>query len=109
MDVGQTLTVDFIMSLDGFGAADDWPGLWGYDSPEYIAWLERFLPTLPSSLRTPAIVTDRNDPKLAHLDGLNLSRAWCMRAICAVPPKRRFHRTRRTRSTARHPSWKRRL
>ncbi len=36
---------------------------------------------------TPAIVTDRTDPKLVHLDGLNLSRAWCMRSIAsALPP-----------------------
>jgi hypothetical protein len=32
-------------------------------------------------------VTDRSDPKLVHLDGLNLSRAWCMRSIAsALPP-----------------------
>jgi len=54
---------------------------------ELIAWLERFLPRLPASLRTPATVTDRGDPKLAHLDGLNLSRAWCMRSLCAVLPE----------------------
>jgi hypothetical protein len=53
----------------------------------FAAWLERFLPRgLPPSLQTPAIVADRSDPKLAHLDGLNLSRAWCMRAIAAALP-----------------------
>ena len=32
-------------------------------------------------------MTDRSDPKLVHLDGLNLSRAWCMRSIAtALPP-----------------------
>lgn len=36
----QTLTVDFIMSLDGFGAAEGWPGFWGMEGPEYLAWLE---------------------------------------------------------------------
>jgi hypothetical protein len=36
----------------------------------------------------PAIVTDRSDPKLVHLDGLNLSRAWCMRNIAAALPAR---------------------
>ncbi len=35
----------------------------------------------------PAIVTDRTDPKLVHLDGLNLSRAWCMRSIAAALPR----------------------
>jgi hypothetical protein len=37
-------------------------------------------------LRAPAIVSDRSDPKLAHLDGLNLSRAWCLRAIANALP-----------------------
>jgi len=31
-------------------------------------------------------VTDRTDPQLVHLDGLNLSRAWCMRSIAAALP-----------------------
>jgi hypothetical protein len=35
----------------------------------------------------PAVVTDRGDGKLVHLDGLNLSRAWCMRRIAAALPK----------------------
>jgi dihydrofolate reductase len=34
------LLIDFITSLEGYGAADGWPGLWGMDVPEYIAWLE---------------------------------------------------------------------
>jgi hypothetical protein len=50
----------------------------------FAAWLHAFLPALPSSLREPAIVSDRTDGKLAHLDGLNLSRAWCMRNIAAA-------------------------
>jgi dihydrofolate reductase len=33
------LLVDFITSLDGYGAADDWPGWWGLEGPEYLAWL----------------------------------------------------------------------
>lgn len=35
-----TLTVDFISSLDGWAAADGWPGLWGLGGPEYLAWLD---------------------------------------------------------------------
>ncbi|KNX38671.1 dihydrofolate reductase family protein [Luteipulveratus halotolerans] len=35
----QTLMVDFIISLDGYGAATDWPGLWGLGGPEYFAFL----------------------------------------------------------------------
>ena len=41
----QELTVDLIISLDGYASAADWPGLWGYWSPEYLAWLEEQPPT----------------------------------------------------------------
>ena len=33
------LLVDFITSLDGYGAAEGWPGWWGMEGPEYLAWL----------------------------------------------------------------------
>lgn len=33
------LMVDFIISLDGYAAAEDWPGLWGMGGPEYLAWI----------------------------------------------------------------------
>jgi len=57
--------------------------------PKFPIWLHAFLPRgLPASLQKPALVTDRTDPKLAHLDGLNLSRAWCLRAISnSLPAK----------------------
>jgi hypothetical protein len=55
---------------------------------EFSEWFHRFLPQLeqghPKNLLTPATVSDRTDPKLVHLDGLNLSRAWCMRNIAAA-------------------------
>jgi dihydrofolate reductase len=35
----QELIVDFITSLDGYGAAEGWPGLWGLQGPEYLGWL----------------------------------------------------------------------
>ncbi|MFD8431014.1 dihydrofolate reductase family protein [Streptomyces coelicoflavus] len=34
------LMVDFIISLDGYAAADGWPGFWGMEGPEYLAWLD---------------------------------------------------------------------
>lgn len=34
------LLVDFITSLDGFGSAEGWPGWWGLEGPEYLAWLD---------------------------------------------------------------------
>jgi hypothetical protein len=58
---------------------------------EFRDWFHGFLPELcrgkPKSLLEPAAVPDRKDPKLVHLDGLNLSRAWCMLHIAAALPK----------------------
>lgn len=34
------LMIDYITSLDGYGAAEGWPGWWGLEGPEYLAWLE---------------------------------------------------------------------
>lgn len=57
---------------------------------EFRAWFHRYLPGVakgePASLLAPATVTDRTDPQLVHLDGLNLSRAWCMKGIAAALP-----------------------
>jgi hypothetical protein len=55
------------------------------EAHEFVDWFDAFLPCLtngePATLFTPAIVSDRSDGKIAHLDGLNLSRAWCWRGI----------------------------
>ena len=58
--------------------------------PEFRGWFDAFLPRLvegqPATLFRPARVSDRSDGKIAHLDGLNLSRAWCWREIAAALP-----------------------
>jgi hypothetical protein len=52
---------------------------------QYWDWIHHFLPgieeTKPISLYKPVNVSDRTDPKIVHLDGLNLSRAWCLYGI----------------------------
>ena len=54
---------------------------------DFAVWLDAFLPALAATMPAPAIVDDRSDPYLVHLDGLNLSRAWCMQGIAhALPP-----------------------
>lgn len=97
-------------ALAWFSADADYPGGWepsGADflSPalceaelmsqllppdEFGVWLERFLPGIasrqPTSLFTSATVSDSADGQIAHLHGLNLSRAWCWRRIAEVLP-----------------------
>jgi len=55
---------------------------------QFRAWFSAFLPRVagrqPATLFAPATVSDRSDGKIAHLDGLNLSRAWCWRGIASV-------------------------
>lgn len=57
---------------------------------DYARWLGAFLPQVARSATgrwlSPAVVTDRADPKLAHVDGLNLSRAWMLEGIASGLP-----------------------
>ena len=57
---------------------------------EFYAWFQTFAPQIkdqePQSIFQPARVADRSDPQIVHLDGLNLSRAWCMQGIASVLP-----------------------
>jgi hypothetical protein len=57
---------------------------------EFAAWLKTFLPGIPTTDSGDwlpiGVVTDRTDGKLAHLDGLNLSRAWMLEGIAAGLP-----------------------
>jgi hypothetical protein len=62
---------------------------------DFATWLRAFLPQIPQvssqggkgAWLTPGVVTDRSDPKLAHIDGLNLSRAWMLEGIASGLPK----------------------
>ncbi len=69
-------------------------------------WFDRFLPGIaegrPATLFGPASVTDRTDGKIAHLDGLNLSRAWCWRALAAALPASDRRRSSMEEASARH-------
>lgn len=55
---------------------------------DFTGWFARFLPRLaegePATLFRPVAVSDRSDGKIVHLDGLNLSRAWCWRSLAAA-------------------------
>jgi hypothetical protein len=102
----QALVVERALSY--FGADRDYPAGWepgggDFFSPclmeadlmrrvlppdEFRRWLYAFLPGVsrgePPGLFTPATVTDRTDPQIVHLDGLNLSRAWCIQGIASA-------------------------
>jgi hypothetical protein len=59
--------------------------------PEFAKWLADFMPQIPMTGNgdwlKPVVSPDPSDPKLAHLDGLNLSRAWMLEGILsALPP-----------------------
>ena len=59
-----------------------------YPAIEFANWLDRFL-SIPGEgdWLSPAVVSDRSDPHIVHLDGLNLSRAWMLEGIAsALPP-----------------------
>src|SRR5256886_12735802 len=93
-------------AIDYFGNDRDYPAAWepgGNDFfspclieadlmrrvlPEFRGWFDGFLPEMTASLVEPARVSDRNDGQLAHLDGLNLSRAWCYFSLARALPDR---------------------
>lgn len=60
------------------------------DADAFRTWFNAFLPRVgsrkPATLFIPVGVSDRSDGKIAHLDGLNLSRAWCWREIASALP-----------------------
>lgn len=67
------------------------------DTGKYTAWLSGFLPSIPihegSDWLPLAVVTDPTDGKLAHLDGLNISRAWMLEGIASGLPDSDLRRT----------------
>ena len=60
-------------------------------SQEYAHWLRTFMPQIPTRGQAkwlePVVSPDPSDPKLAHLDGLNLSRAWMLEGMASGLPK----------------------
>jgi hypothetical protein len=92
-----------------FGTDADYPGEWEPDGADFLSpalceaelmallppaefgpWLSRFPPGIeagrPVALHTPAVVSDDSDGQIAHLHGLNLSRAWCWRRLAETLP-----------------------
>lgn len=98
-----------------FGKDVDYPAAWEPDGADFLSpalceaelmanllpaaefgpWLDRFLPGIgqPTTLFPPAVVSDDTDGQIAHLHGLNLSRAWCFRRIAETLPPNDFRVT----------------
>lgn len=98
-------------SLAYFASDKDYPAAWEPGGSDFLSpclveadlmrrvlppsqfqdWLAHFLPGLsreePANLFRPATVSDNTDPQIVHLDGLNLSRAWCMYGIASALPE----------------------
>lgn len=109
---GDRALLDAITGAAGrwFGRDTDYPGAWepsGADflsaalveaelmvsllpAERFVPWLDAFLPGLadrePAALFTPAVVADSTDGQIAHLHGLNASRAWCWLRIAESLP-----------------------
>jgi len=110
--VGQPALLEAVTDAAERWYADDagYPGAWEPDGADFLSpalaeaefvaalwprerarpWLDAFLPGIaegrPASLFSPAIVSDDSDGQIAHLHGLNLSRAWCWRRLAEVLP-----------------------
>jgi len=104
-DLSELEEVIVARSIDYFADDRKCPGSWEPDGDDFLSpclveadlmrrvfkrdefgeWFHGFLPALnkgyPENLLKPAEVSDRSDPKIVHLDGLNLSRAWCLYGI----------------------------
>ncbi|MFJ3046277.1 DUF2891 domain-containing protein [Herbaspirillum chlorophenolicum] len=100
---GELETAIVAASLRYYGHDTDYPAHYEPGGDEYISgglteallmtkvlpagsfqsWFDNYLPRIAevTQIMQPATVSDRTDPKIAHLDGLNLSRAWCMKHI----------------------------
>ena len=74
------------------------------ESDTFARWFTRFLPTLPRSLLEPAVISDPTDGQIAHLHGLNLSRAFCIRRISEALPADDARRPALEAAMARHAS-----
>ena len=76
------------------------------DGDEYARWLAQALPGVGTpafeAWLAPATVADRSDPQIVHLDGLNLSRSWCLRGIAAALPHGHRARAALDAAAARH-------
>ena len=97
------LLAEILRAAERWFLADrDYPAAWEPSGADFLSpalceaelmvdiagpdWLAGFLPAFPDTLLQPVTVTDDSDGQLAHLHGLNLSRAWAWRRLAAALP-----------------------
>jgi dihydrofolate reductase len=102
----QQLTVDFITSLDGYGAAEGWPGWWGIQGPEYLAWLAEH-PLRDSTVLMGATTYRQMSGLWSRSDPGSIRTATKLRASVnsRMPPRWCSRRPFRSLSPCRIPGW----
>lgn len=83
-----TLMVDLIISLDGYASAEGWPGWWGLEGPEYLAWLEQEGKknyTFLLGANTYRLMSSMSDEAAAEGSGFSEDEGASLTGLAAVP------------------------
>ena len=82
------LMVDFISSLDGYASAEGWPGFWGLEGPEYLAWLEQEGEkgrTIIMGANTYRLMSSMSEEAAAGGAGFSAEESSSLTGLAAVP------------------------
>ena len=82
------LMVDFIISLDGYASAEGWPGFWGLEGPEYLAWLEQEGEkgrTIIMGANTYRLMSSMSEEAAAGGAGFSAEESSSLTGLAAVP------------------------
>ena len=82
------LMVDLIISLDGYASAEGWPGWWGLEGPEYLAWLEQEGKkeyTFLMGANTYRLMSSMSDEAAAEGSGFSEEEGASLTGLAAVP------------------------
>src|SRR4051794_2431521 len=82
------LLVDLIISLDGYASAEGWPGWWGLEGPEYLAWLDQEAQkdyTLLMGANTYRLMSGMSQEAAAQDSGFSAEEEASLAGLAAVP------------------------
>lgn len=83
-----TLMIDLIISLDGYASAEGWPGWWGLEGPEYLAWLEQEGEknyTFLLGANTYRLMSSMSEEAAAEGSGFSKNEGASLTGLAAVP------------------------